>query len=194
MPGARDLPDRTMMFTAVDEQGLAVSTVCKVTTFFQVDQMYNPSGSPGSWHNILSYTPVGQEFVPSLNALDIVQLRVGSAYSPNHPTAEFIVNIRSGTITGPIAGTSDTLALAVPFDDIATFVFDRIWLTAGETYVIELKQLSGWNWLIGHDSVSPFYYSGRLILDGNPWNNNDAWFRTGMGAPLPDIIVPAELR
>ena len=92
VPGPMDMPDRSLIFTAVDEKGYSASTMCKVTTRYYIDQAYEPNGPSGS-HNIRYYSPVGQEFIPSLNALDIVQLWLNGSSS-----ADFIINIHQSDV------------------------------------------------------------------------------------------------
>lgn len=170
------------MFTAVDERGYSVSTLFDVSAWYHVDQKNDPTASGGN--NVLFYYPIGQEFVPGLSALDVVQLWMmgGSSYSG---PAEFIVNIRTGTIGGPLLGTSAVTELPYRFLGVASFEFERIALTPGETYVIELVQLSGQNWLVGTTQSDP-YVQGRMILQGRPVESMDLWFREGAVEPLPE--------
>jgi hypothetical protein len=48
-------------------------------------------------------SPIGQEFIPAFSSLDIVELKIDLVFTDH---ADFLVNIRAGTITGPIVGTS----------------------------------------------------------------------------------------
>ena len=180
VPGFRDMPDRTIMFTAVDEHGYSASTLFEVTAWYRVDQA---SESTSGGVNVILYFPVGQEFVPSLSALDVVQLWLMGGYSYSGP-GEFIVNVRSETINGAIVGTSRVTTLPERYVGVASFEFERVALTAGQTYVIELVQLSGQNWLVGNGHFTA-YTLGRMIQQGRPMDTNDLWFREGVASPLP---------
>ncbi|NIM18700.1 MAG: hypothetical protein GTO51_00395 [Candidatus Latescibacteria bacterium] len=179
VPGPMDMPDRSMMFTVIDEKGYSASTQFKVAVKYYLDQVCDLL-QPDSFHNIVHYRPVGQEFVPNISALDIVQVWL-EVDSP----ADLIVNIRSGTITGPIEGTSEVLTFPGRFNGIATFEFERVDLVPQEMYVIELVQQSGQNCLIGYRREANYPY-GRFILNGTPWEYDDAWFREGVGSPYPE--------
>jgi hypothetical protein len=92
---------------------------------------------------ILYYSPVGQEFIPSSPELVAIELSLAPF---NPPYADNLsVRIREGSIAGPILGTSGTEALfhppAVNKLDIfwQRFVFPTpVSLVPGETYVYEV--------------------------------------------------------
>jgi len=182
VPRFQDMPARTIMFTAVDARGYSASTLFDVSVWYHLDQKNDATATGG--HNVMLYSPIGQEFVPDLSALDVVQLWLigGSSYSG---PGEFVMNIRSGTIGGQLLGASAVTALPYRFLGVASFEFERVALTPGQTYVIELVQLSGQNWLVGTTQSNP-YVSGRMILEGRPIESMDLWFREGAVEPLPE--------
>lgn len=179
-PNASDRPSRSMVITAVDEWGDSSSVQLAITVMdFYRDQVAD-TGSIGVGQNVDAFKPFGQEFVPDLGAVDIVQLRFeGQTYD-----ATLVINIRSSTITGPILGSSAPREFSAGFHGVATFDIERVSLTPGERYVIEVVQLSGRNWM-GESFARPAYDRGRQILRGEPQENNDLWFREGVKAPLP---------
>jgi hypothetical protein len=71
-PSLDDRPQRSMMFTAVDEHGLAISTLFDVSVSYLMDQQ-NDRFPPRSWLNLDAFKPVGQEFTPQLGLLNYVE-------------------------------------------------------------------------------------------------------------------------
>src|SRR5262245_7341266 len=64
---------------------------------FNFGQVYSTSSS--------FTTPLGQEFVPTLNVLNFIDLYVDDGGSAVGPGADLLVRIRTGTISGSILGT-----------------------------------------------------------------------------------------
>src|SRR5262245_6376913 len=135
------------VFDTVNTTGALVQTT-SVPSGPATDQSNTPA--PWQMYNI-SYSghiPIGQEFRPNLSGLNFVDLFIEDAGSDIGPGANFQVRIRSGSITGPILGTS-----AVTFVPDGTntgggstytrFNFSSmVPLTPGATHVIEITQLS----------------------------------------------------
>ena len=134
-------------------------------------------------------SPFGQEFTPTLAALDGVHLFIG----PRNPEAVAVVNIRENTITGPIIGTSLPGTIPPPGEPFIQFDFsDRVPLVPGNLYVMEVKILSGsgepnFNFLpqITNEDTYP---GGRAISLGNPLPGSDLAFREGLVTPEPGTI------
>jgi hypothetical protein len=183
-PGARDTPDRSVLFTVADEHGYPASTQLNVGVSYYLDQ-FNAGSS--LYQNVVSYAPMGQEFTPSYSALDIVELRL-----KGDTGAGFVLRVRDGTITGPALATSDTLTLATDFNGIALFEFERVPLTPQRMYVLEIVQVSGRGALAASSGgPSSTYPGGRQILKGRPQETNDLWFKEGAGSPRPPEVPGA---
>lgn len=146
----------------------------------------NDSFIPLLTQNASIYSPIGQEFVPNLTYLDVVQLWIQDMKIGSTQPADFIVNIREGTIRGRILGTSATATLAGGFNGIVTFTFEAVQLVPQTLYVIELVQGSGQGWGVKSSGGGySTYPRGRQILGGEPQENNDLWFREGRVGTVP---------
>lgn len=150
-----------------------------------VDQNHDPEIF-GEW-SIRLLGPTGQEFVPQRSWLNVVELWISHGFVFTEPPADVFVRLREATIDGAVLGTSAAVTL---FDGhFAPVQFDfatPVELTPGHTYVIEAAVVdapgSG-NPLIGGGD-NPTYAPGRAVLNGNPSEANDLWFRTGA---TPDV-------
>lgn len=149
-----------------------------------VDQGHTPEIF-SSW-SVAGMGPVGQEFVPALSPLNVVELWIDHGYTGTQPPTDIFVRVREGTIDGAILGESaavrveDGLFAAVRFD-FAT----PIPLTAGNTYVIEARVVPGGGNPMVCGADAPGYAAGRVILLGNP-SVSDLWFRTGATEDVGD--------
>lgn len=177
VPNASDMPYRSFTFIVKDEHGYAASTTFQVTVWpYYVDQE-NTAPRWGS-QNAVAFSPIGQEFTPGFETLDVVELFLSGGPDP----ADFKVNIRSGTIAGTIIGESDVVSLPGGFfEGEVAFDFDGVVLIPNEIYVIDLTHMSGdtKRWMVSHTGRSS-YPNGRQILNGEPQENNDLWFREGV--------------
>jgi hypothetical protein len=136
----------------------------------------NDTFSPGSGYGIISASPIGQEFLPGLNSLEVVQLQICN------PTgiAHLLVSIYSDTITGTLIASSDTVSISSGYDDIVTFLFNSAALVPATQYVMAVAQIDGDSFVRCANSSSSTYLWGRLILAGTPEENEDFWFREGI--------------
>lgn len=156
---------------------------------FNFGQVYSTSSS---------FTiPLGQEFVPTLNALNFIDLYVDDAGSSIGPGADFLVRIRTGSISGSILGTS--LMTFVPDGTntgggniLTRFNFTTpVPLTPGSQYVWQIEQVGtivpgNSNFGIAGDPVgSGAYLNGQAIIDGAIVAGNDFWFQEGI-VPVPE--------
>jgi hypothetical protein len=137
--------------------------------------------------SIQGFTPIGQEFIPTFAALDAVELRTVDFAGAVGGTATLRVNIREGTITGRIVGTSATLTLPPGFSGITEFGFPTLVpLSPGRRYVLEMVAVSGANWGVASSGgPNSTYPSGNQILHGHPQSDNDLWFREGLARATP---------
>jgi len=127
--------------------------------------------------------PIGQEFVPDRRSLDAVELLLANSDTTSPFAADTEVNIREGSILGPVLGSS--LPVSLPFGSWGVVQFDfpsSVHLVPGRTYVIDLVVSPGG----GNVGVSGgwinSYPKGRVIIHGEPCpptDNSDLWFREG---------------
>ena len=93
-----------------------------------VDQA-NDSLEPAGGLVIPTDSPVGQQFVPSRSALDIVELMINDQSPGNNVGAELFIAIKSDGVNGALIGVSDILStLAFSFAAAADVgaVFDVV--------------------------------------------------------------------
>lgn len=135
------------------------------------------------WYN-LSYFKFDQEFRPSFDSLDIVEVQL----STQQAGAVFQVKIREGSLDGPVVKTSTELSLPADFHGIAQFIFaSPMNLVPGIPYVIDLILLNGTAGIgIGWEGGG--YSEGRMFIGGThtPTDNSDVIFQTGR--LQPDLI------
>jgi hypothetical protein len=104
--------------------------------FLVIDQRNDDVPTMGGF-GIFGAAPLGQEFAPSLAALDTVEIVIG----PRDSSTVAVVNVRKDSITGALVGTSLPGTIeerAVHFDFAA-----RVPLVPGDRYVLEPVVLSG---------------------------------------------------
>ncbi|QDU45246.1 PEP-CTERM motif protein [Symmachiella dynata] len=161
-----------------------------------VDQEYLIEFGWGHSTSRATNLPLGQEFTPTLNELDFVDLYIGDADTAVGPGVSFFVNIRSGSITGTILGTSSTVVVAdgtnTGVNSLLDFVVTRftftdvVSLTQGTTHVIEVVQLPPFGtytmnyFAYGGRPGSSTYAGGDVIAGGVPLIDNDLAFREGL--------------
>jgi hypothetical protein len=63
------------------------------------DFVVTPGNSYGFGKPVKFNSPIGQEFIPDLWSLDFVEVDIDS---PMRDEGDFLINIRAGTVTGPI--------------------------------------------------------------------------------------------
>ena len=165
---------------------LVLLTVCSSRAQTYVWDQVNDDVLPNSGENIIFFAPLGQEFEPTFETIDVVQLWIRD-FNAVHETGEFVVKIRTGTITGTVVGESDILSLAGHHVGIATFDLGETSVTPGSRYVIEIIQTqppeASRAWAV--ESNGPHYPNGRKILSGTPDESNDLWFRVGVVQLVP---------
>jgi FIMAH domain-containing protein len=159
-----------------------------------VDQQQTDGGGFGS--SILYAGPLGQEFTPTLDALNFVDLLIADA-ELDGAGATISVNIREDSITGTLLGSSLPVSLPDGFgvSEISPgaevrFVFATpVALTPGNRYVIEITQSAGGNFFARGSYPDP-YSGGRAIFQGLPAALDDFFFREGL---LDPDLEPADL-
>lgn len=131
-----------------------------------------------------SFQAVDVEFTPSLAAVDTVQLCVGVQGASN-ATSDVAVQIREGSASGPILGTSSvetTLPHVESGAPMSTLTFEfpsAIALTPGDTYVIGGVEVSGDAWAFQtYDPNDPVW---------SAVNGAGTWFREGLSGDVASI-------
>ena len=160
---------------------LAVSTLACADEY--VWDQVNDSFIPGNLNSIIHIAPIGQEFVPSLDYLEVVEVWACDWSDPPADPPTIVVNIYSDHIGGSLMGTSSAVTLAPAFEGVATFVFEAVALVPGERYVLEVLRLSGGNGAVGTTGGTDTYPFGHIIRWGEPDEGTDLWFREGVIAP-----------
>jgi hypothetical protein len=149
----------------------------RADTIFDQSNTGLPDGTLSQ--NLLNFSPLGQSFTPTLTSLNFVNLLTlgGSA------TLE--VDIRSGSISGMILGTSELTV--VPFSGVpseVSFSFSTpVALIPGDLYVLEPFLVSGDALIASTNSNN--YPGGNQILAGTDQPGNDLWFQEGISAREP---------
>lgn len=141
--------------------------------YFLVDQQN--MGEVDGWYS-LSYYKFDQSFTPSLSTMSEVQIAL-------HTTGESAlrVNIREGSIDGPVVGSSE-VQLAPDFTDMAQFTFRRpLHINPGSFYYIDLELLYGTAY-VAISFEGGGYPQGLLYIDeyNTPTDNSDMVFQTGV--------------
>jgi hypothetical protein len=93
---------------------------------------------------ILSSSPIGQEFKPSLSILEAVEVKIGTMNQGGDDIVT--LTIRRGTITGTVMATADE-PLVQGFEGWVYFSLTPVSVTPESTYVIQLqvtKNTFGW--------------------------------------------------
>ena len=128
----------------------------------------------------LQDTPFGQSFTPTLDSIDFVELQL---YNGGPNTID--VNIRSGSITGTILGTSLPITMSANSSGIFDFLFSNpITVTPGTQYFFEPVESS--NGTEGDITTVSGYTGGDLITQGIARPGQDLWFREGIVTTVPE--------
>jgi hypothetical protein len=158
---------------------------------FVGDQSFTFGGASGWEVNYLWNTTqmarVGQEFTPTLPALNVVYLM---PFTCNNCSPQWLqVAIRKASIFGPVVGTSYPVELNAANNEMyARFSFPSlVHLKPGDLYVIEVVPLLGTENSIlwyGEPGVD-FYPGGNAIKLSQPVSNADIWFEEGVIVSVP---------
>jgi len=141
--------------------------------------------------------PLGQSFAPSLASIGFVQMEFFDVHPGNGTGATVYVNIRGGSITGPILNSTAPVFMpdGFPSDGVTNFFFSSaVPVAPGTTYYLQPVAVSGsddgWEAMAGLFS----YPGGTLYWSGSPDPNGfDMWFREGIVTPEPSAVVLAVL-
>ncbi len=166
-----------------------------------IDQSLQPplfTGSSIHYDSLLwSLVPgTGQEFTPSLQGLDFVDINLSNPVATN--TGTFEIAIHEGSITAPVLGLSEPVIRSQGYPQSDThFTFpSTVSLVPGDIYVLEILQLagnSGWNIeipasaVVNGQTIDMNYPGGRLIYSGVPQDSQDMIFQEGIIVPEPGV-------
>ena len=167
-----------------------------------IDQSLQPPAIiPGeSYHYDASVATLiaetGQEFTPSLNGLDFVDVKLLSQFGTNSGTGTFQIAIHQGTIAAPVLGLSGLVSISTSGNSTQFTFSSTVPLTPGDTYVLEVLQLagnSGWgvevpgSAVVNGQTIDMNYPGGRLIYGGVPQATEDMIFQEGVFVPEPSV-------
>jgi hypothetical protein len=134
------------------------------------------------------YSPMGQEFVPELDRLEVVEFQTHDMGAGSDTLGALLrVDVHRNTIYDPVLGSSDLVDLPHGFQGVTHFEFAApVPLEPGTLYVIELVQVAGDNWGGGrHGQAWDICPGTRPIIGGEPLEYSDLWFREGILGPSP---------
>jgi len=161
-------------------------------SFFLVDQRHDLPDAYEAYHNIRSYPPV-QEFVPTLGALDAVDVWTLDLGYPNTngAGATLQVIILTNAVDGIAVAESEPVVLPDNWDGPSRFVLrDQVLLEPGRTYALAVKVLEGDVWGIrSYGQLFPSYPLGRYFIGGTPVDSLDIWFRSIVNFAAPALTI-----
>jgi hypothetical protein len=176
----------------------ALSASGQDTLIYDQQSSTNEIAGPGSSAPISQFAPVGQSFTPSLSSVGFVRLWNADLKPGTGLGADIYVNLRSGSITGPVIGTSDTIDFPPfvfgntnqGFAAFTNFVFSTpVTVTPGTQYFLQVVEASGGDWTIGAPKAYG-YMGGDAIVDGIVETSVDFWFGEGIiQAPEPSSLA-----
>ena len=133
--------------------------------------------------------PMGQSFTPSFNSVGFVRLYLSD------PTFEgvssiAVVNLRSGSVTGPILASTEPVLVPESTSGPLDFFFRQpASVTPGVTYYFQpvVNQTGGF---FGANLDGNFFYAGgTAFYRGAASSGNDLWFREGIVIPEPSALL-----
>lgn len=154
---------------------------------FVWDQQASDTNSIDGVAYLNNQQPMGQAFTPSFSSISAAAFFLSGGFPG--ATGDVEVNIRSGSITGTILGTSD----AVTFNGnsgIYDFLFSSpVTLTPGITYYLQPIQVNPGG--VGVNLVNAPVPTGGAIYNGVLHNNNNYWYQEGIVVPEPSSALLA---
>jgi hypothetical protein len=124
----------------------------------------------------LTSQPMGESFTPSFSSIDVAAFNLGGGTSS---FGDIVVNLRSGSITGTILGT--TAAVTFTSSGVYDFFFSSpIALTPGTQYFLQPEAASGSGVFL--DQINAPSGSGHQIISGVSRSNFDFWYQEGVTA------------
>jgi hypothetical protein len=150
---------------------------------FTIDQSATPpSVGEGSFGRLFSGTTVGQEFRPTLPALDFID--VGLISMDPNDTGTFQVHLRHQG-AGQLLATSEPVSVSNGQPGLVHFSFaNSVPLTPGETYFFHIPHDGPyWGAIIG---PTTYDRGSASVVEASGWPADyDLWFREGIVVPEP---------
>jgi hypothetical protein len=158
---------------------------------FVYDQQSSVEGQYGEFGaDIRTNQPFGQSFTPSLSAVGFVRFYLWDGKFGAGSNLTTYVTLHSGSITGPVIGTSDPILLAPGFNAPQDFLFPSpIPVTPANTYYFQLVGQSSTPWL---NNFGFLYSGGNAFALGAPFiyfPTASLWFREGVVVPEPSACL-----
>jgi hypothetical protein len=152
------------------------------------DEFVPQYGSGGVMQQI--QPPWGQSFTPSLFGVDFIRLKMDDGNLNDAAGASIYINLRANSISGPILGSTDPVAMPSLFAGNPTFFFPAtVAVTPGVVYYFEpIVEAGSGNWNI---ISGPYNYAGgSRWAAGAPVLASDLWFREGLYVvPEPSSVL-----
>jgi hypothetical protein len=129
--------------------------------------------------------PTGQSFTPALSTVGFVMLYLFDAHGGGDPGATVYVDLRSGSITGTLLGSTAPEYMPAGFSGITDFPFlTPIAVNPGTQYYFQPIIQTGDNFTVVATDTS--YTGGSEIANGVAIPVRNLWFQEGIvAAPEP---------
>ena len=164
---------------AVGSIALSQGTV----TYIYDQESATESTGGGSSLIIQSNQPLGQSFTPTLSSVGFIRLATRDPFF-NGVGATLSVNLLSGSIVGPVLGSTDPVFLTDTFAGYTDFIFSTpVSVTPGVTYYFQPIVQTGDTWTLR--SYNYLYPNGTAFANGVASPGFDLWFREGLIIPEP---------
>ena len=130
-------------------------------------------------------SPMGQSFSPSFSSVDFIQLGMGDGKADGLG-ATIYLNLRGGSFTGPILGSTTPVSMPDYYGfQATTFYFPAsVSVTPSTQYFFEIVVQSGGTWVTGPSGFYK-YAGGTEFNQGVADPLNDLWFQEGIVVPEP---------
>ena len=161
------------------------TSLCQGTFVYDQQSADETAGGVGAVIN--SNQPIGQSFTPTLSSVGFIRLFLSDS-SLNGVGASVYVNLRQGSITGPILASTDPVSMPDSFSGHPDFLFSTpVSVTPGTTYFFQpVLQAGDSTWsIVGYNYN---YDGGTAFIQGNPNIGSDVWFREGIIIPEPSGV------
>jgi len=169
-----------------------VSAVAQGTFLFDQQSSIEGHYLEGATGNMQAAQPFGQSFTPDFSSIGFIRLVIFDGTGGAAGSGTLSINLRAGSITGPILGTTDPVVLPPAFSGLVNFYFSApISLTPHETYAFQPVVLAGSRWGTFMDQYN--YPGGSAFSVGSPLPTYDLWFREGIVVPEPSASALAFL-